>query len=120
MDTFDDLSDNYKKELFDDSVQAYVEYPEELNKKGKKVVMKTISNAWRTYKSRLVNCLRNEENPFDKFKDLTQEHWERFVTKCKSDEFVKGNEYMRWLQSHNDLTHHLGSIKYARKQRQWE
>jgi hypothetical protein len=74
MDTFDDLSDNYKKELFDDSVQAYVEYPEELNKKGKKVVMKTISNAWRTYKSRLVNCLRNAENPFDKFKDLTQEH----------------------------------------------
>jgi hypothetical protein len=28
---------------------------------------------------------------------LTQEDWERFVTKCKSDEFVKDNEYMMWL-----------------------
>jgi hypothetical protein len=45
------------------------------------MAMKIISHAWRTYKSRLVKILK-EENPFEKFKDLTQEEWERFVTKC--------------------------------------
>jgi hypothetical protein len=45
LDTFDDLSNNYKKELFDNSVQAYVEYPEALKEKGKKIVVKIISHA---------------------------------------------------------------------------
>jgi hypothetical protein len=40
LDTFDDQSDNDMKELFDNYVQDYVEYPEELKKKGKKIAMK--------------------------------------------------------------------------------
>jgi hypothetical protein len=35
-----------------------------------------------------VKCMRDKENPFDKYKDLTQENWERFVTKCESEDFV--------------------------------
>jgi hypothetical protein len=44
-----------------------------MKEKGKRIVIKTISRDWRTYKSMLVNCLRNEESPFVKFKDFTQE-----------------------------------------------
>jgi hypothetical protein len=33
---FDDLTKNEKDELFKNSIQAYVQYPEELKQKGKK------------------------------------------------------------------------------------
>ncbi len=46
---FDELTENEKDELFENSIQAYVQYLEELKQKGKKVAMKIISHAWRTY-----------------------------------------------------------------------
>jgi hypothetical protein len=42
---FDDLTENEKDELFENSIQAYIQYPEELKQKGKKVAMKIISHA---------------------------------------------------------------------------
>jgi hypothetical protein len=33
------------------------------------------------YKNRLVICLRKNQNPFEKFKDLKEEDWEIFVAK---------------------------------------
>ena len=67
LDNFDDLSDD-QKEIFNDAIQAYVQYPEELKEKAQKLSMKIISHAWRTYKSRLVKCLKEDQNPFKKFK----------------------------------------------------
>jgi hypothetical protein len=49
------LTENEKYELFKNSIQAYVQYPEELKQKEKKLAMKIISYAWRSYKSKLVN-----------------------------------------------------------------
>jgi hypothetical protein len=54
MQGFDELTENEKDELFKNSIQAFVQYPEELKQKGKKVAMKIISHAWRDYKSELV------------------------------------------------------------------
>jgi hypothetical protein len=51
---FDELTENKKDELFKNSIQAYVQYPEELKQKGKKLAMKIISHTWRSYKSKLV------------------------------------------------------------------
>jgi hypothetical protein len=51
---FDELIKNEKDELFENSIQAYIQYLEELKQKGKKVVMKIISHDWRKYKSNLV------------------------------------------------------------------
>jgi hypothetical protein len=48
------LSENEKDELFENSIQAYVHYLEGLKQKGKKLAMKIISHAWRSYKSKLV------------------------------------------------------------------
>jgi hypothetical protein len=60
---FDELTENEKDELFKNSIQAYVQYPEELKQKGKKLAMKIITHAWRSYKSKLVNIWRNQDTP---------------------------------------------------------
>jgi hypothetical protein len=39
------LTKNKKDELFENSIQAYVQYPEELKQKGRKLAMKIISHA---------------------------------------------------------------------------
>jgi hypothetical protein len=44
MQGFDELTKNEKDELFENSIQAYVQYPEVLKQKGKKVAMKIICN----------------------------------------------------------------------------
>jgi hypothetical protein len=56
---FDELTKNQKDELFENSIQAYVQYPEELKPKGKKLAMKITSHTWRSYKSKLVKIWRN-------------------------------------------------------------
>jgi hypothetical protein len=82
--------------------------------------MKGISHSWRGYKNKLVTCLRKKQNPFEKFKDLKEEDWERFVTKYESLEFVANSDYMRQLRAQNKFNHHLGNTGYARKQIKWE
>jgi hypothetical protein len=97
LEKFDDLTEDGKNELFVNSIQRYIVYPEELKEKGKRAAMRGISHSWRGYKNRLVMCLRKKQNPFEKFKDLKEEDWERFMAKCKSSEFVVNCEYMRQL-----------------------
>jgi hypothetical protein len=70
------LTENDKDELFKNSIQAYVQYSEELKKK---VAMKIISHAWRTYKSRLVKLWRKKESPFSTYKELREEDWAGFL-----------------------------------------
>jgi hypothetical protein len=54
MQGFDDLTENEKDKLFKNTIQAYIQYPKELKQKGKKIAIKIISYAWRSYKSKLV------------------------------------------------------------------
>jgi hypothetical protein len=42
---FDELTKNKKDELFKNSIQAHIQYLEELKQKGKKLAMKIISHA---------------------------------------------------------------------------
>jgi hypothetical protein len=44
---FDELTENEKDELFENSIQAYVQYPKELKQKEKNVATKITSRAWR-------------------------------------------------------------------------
>jgi hypothetical protein len=62
-----------KDELFENNIQAYIQYPEELKQMGKRVVIKIFSYAWRSYKSKLVKIWRDQDTPFHKYKDLTKE-----------------------------------------------
>jgi hypothetical protein len=47
---FNELTENEKDELFKNTIQAYIKYPEELKQKGKgkKIAMKITSHAWRS------------------------------------------------------------------------
>jgi hypothetical protein len=45
LETFDDLTKNDNNKVFENYIQAWVEYPEELKKKEKKLVIKIISDA---------------------------------------------------------------------------
>jgi hypothetical protein len=67
------LTKNEKDKLFENSIQAYVQYLKELKQKGKKLAMKIISHAWRTYKSKLVKIWRDQDTSIDKYKDLSTE-----------------------------------------------
>jgi hypothetical protein len=89
------LSENDKDELFANSIQSYIEYPKELKRKGKKIAMNIISHSWRIYKNRLVMCCWNKTIPFNTYKELREEDWERFVANCKSEDFVANNLYMQ-------------------------
>jgi hypothetical protein len=93
---FNELTENEKGELFENIIQAYIKYPEELKQKGKgkKVAMKIISHAWRSYKSKLVKIWRDQDTPFCKFKDLIKDNWVRFIEKCESEHIAMNSEYM--------------------------
>jgi hypothetical protein len=67
------LIENEKDELFENSIQAYVQYPKELKQKGKKVAMKIISHAQRSYKSKLVKIWRNQDTPLHMYKDVIKD-----------------------------------------------
>jgi hypothetical protein len=82
------LNENEKDELFENYIQTYAQYLEELKQKGNKVAMKIISHAWRSYKSKLVKIWRNQYTPFHTYKDVTKEDWARFVKKCESEHFA--------------------------------
>jgi hypothetical protein len=73
LEKFEDLAEDEKNDLFANSIQRYVVYPEELKENGKRVAMKGISHSWRGYKNRLVRCPRKKWDPFEKFKDLKKE-----------------------------------------------
>jgi hypothetical protein len=82
--------------------------------------MKIISLAWWSYKSKLVKIWRNQDTPFNTYKDLSKEDWARFMEKCESENFAMNSEYMKWLLSQNEHDHHLGNTGCARKQRRWQ
>jgi hypothetical protein len=94
---FDELTKNEKDKLFKNSIQANIQYLEELKQKGKKLAMKIISHAWRSYKSKLVKICRNQDTPFDTYKDLSEEDWARFVEKSELENFTMNSAYMQWL-----------------------
>jgi hypothetical protein len=94
---FNELTKNEKDKLFKNSIQAYVQYLKQLKQKGKKLAMKIISNAWRSYKSKLMKIWRNQDTPFATYKDLSEEDWSRFVEKCESENFAMNSQYMQWL-----------------------
>jgi hypothetical protein len=91
------LTENEKDELFENSIQAYAQYLEELMQKGKKVAMKIIYHAWRNYKSKLVKIWGNQDTPFHEYKDVTKEDCARFVEKSELEHFATESQYMQWL-----------------------
>jgi hypothetical protein len=96
--------------VFKNTIQAYVQYLEELKQKGKKVAMKIISHAWRSYKHKLVKIWSEQDTPFHKYKYLAKKDWARFVEKCELEHFGANSQYLQWHRSQNEHDHHLSNI----------
>jgi hypothetical protein len=83
-------------------LQEFVELTKMKRTNSSKTLFKHMFNifhAWRSYKSKLVKIWRNQDTPFDTYKDLSEEDWERIVERCESENFVVNCEYMQWLRS---------------------
>jgi hypothetical protein len=81
--------ENEEDKLFENSIQAYIQYLEELKQKGKKLALKITSHAWRSYKSKLVKIWRNQDTPYNTYKDLSEEDLARIVEKCELENFAE-------------------------------
>jgi hypothetical protein len=66
------LTKNKNDELFKNSIQAYIQYPEELKQKGNKLAMKIIPHTSRSYKSKLAKIWRKQDTPCATYKDLSK------------------------------------------------
>jgi hypothetical protein len=88
------LTENEKDELFKNSIQVYIQYQKELKQKGKKVAIKIISLAWRSYKRSLVKFWREKESPICKDKESVHA-----LCQCESEYFATNSWYMQWLSS---------------------
>jgi hypothetical protein len=77
--------------------------------------MKIISNACRSYKSKLVKLWMEKESPFCTYKELREEDWARFIAKCELENCTTNSQYMQWLWSQNGLDHHLDNTGYDGK-----
>jgi hypothetical protein len=60
--------------------------------------------------------LEEKGEPFRTYKEL-REDLERFIAKCKSENFAMNSQHMQWSRSQNELDHKLSNTNYAKKQR---
>jgi hypothetical protein len=77
--------------------------------------MNISSHGCRSYNSKLVKIWRDKDTPFDKYKDLSNKEWVRFVEKSESENFAVECQYMQWLRLQYELDHHLGNTSYTGK-----
>jgi hypothetical protein len=83
LEKFEDLTEDEKNELFTNSIQQYVVYPEELKEKGKMTTMKGIFHSWRGYKNRLVTCLRKKIEPIREVQRLERRRLGKICRKVR-------------------------------------
>jgi hypothetical protein len=82
LEKFEDLTEDEKNELFANSIQRYVVYPEELKEKGKRTAMKGISHSWRGYKNRFVTSEKKAE-PLQEVQRLERRRLEKICRKVR-------------------------------------
>lgn len=118
---FNCLSKDEKAALFDDYVQPFLEFPEDMKDLGMRHAMKTIAKCFRSYKSRLVSdFLEKGLEPFRKHKHIQPVDWAEFVKMKSSEESKSKSQYFTDLRGKNTLDHKLGPTGYDGKIPQWE
>ena len=80
---FEDLSDKAKRDLFDNVIKEYLQYPKNMSEHQTTTVkstMKAITKLYRSFKSKLVNrYLAKEVKPFESYNNCKVEDWKDFV-----------------------------------------
>jgi hypothetical protein len=121
MPGFKSLSDKDMCSLFNKWVQPFLEFPAEMKSSGFKQVMKTISKAWRTYKSKLkTHYIKKGLTPFGKHPYIELDDWQVFVMMIESEEALKESERFKALREKYKHEHCIGPTGYEGMQAQWD
>jgi hypothetical protein len=73
---FNGLTVDQKNALFNDGVNTFLEFPENIRARAFRAAMKMIAKLWRSHKSNLVNrYMAKELEPFSKYPYIKREDW---------------------------------------------
>jgi hypothetical protein len=121
MPSFDVLTDDDKKQLFDECVEPSLHFEVNLRPTALKMMMRIVKHSWRTYKSELVRLfVRPGLNAREKHPFIPLQEWEAFVALHNTDEAKKKSERFRKLRERNKHNHCLGTTGYAGAAKKWE
>jgi hypothetical protein len=118
---FDDLTVDQKNALFNDGVNTFLEFPENMKAKACRAAMKMIAKLWRSHKSKLVNeYMAKELEPFSKYPYIKREDWEAFVALKSSEMFQMESSAKKQLRAKNKQNHNMGTGEYMEKRDKWQ
>lgn len=99
------------------------EYPAADEDRLKRAALKTMGNAWKNFKSRLVTEFvlnPTTPDPTEQWPFITAEAWEQFYEKKSTPESRARSEAFRALQARNVHPHRLGTAGYVGKLEEWQ
>ena len=117
---FNDLTMDQNNTLFNDGVNTFLEFPENMKAKAYRAAMKMIAKLWRNHKSKLVNeYMAKELEPFSKYPYIKREDWEAFMVLKSSETFQMESSAKKQLRAKNKQNHNLGTCRYVGKRDKW-
>jgi hypothetical protein len=63
--------------------------------------------------------MKKGKTPFEDYNFIKRHIWDEFVEKMSTDEVKAKNEKFLDLTKNNELSHHLGMMRYAGKRLRW-
>jgi hypothetical protein len=83
LEKFEDLTEDEKNELFVNSIQWYVIYPEELKEKGKRTIMKGVSHSWRGLQKQTCDVSEKKVEPLREVQRLKRRRLRKICHKVE-------------------------------------
>jgi len=106
--SFNSLSEQDKMIIFDECVQPWLEFLEELKATACKKIMQMVAKSWRTHKSDLTrNFINKRLVATVKHTYIPKEDWAAFVKLKDSKESKATSEKYKKLQERNKHDHYL-------------
>jgi len=119
--SFNSLSEQDKITIFDECVQPWLEFLEELKATACKKIMQMVAKSWRTHKSDLTrNFINKGLDATVKHTYIPKEDWAAFVKLKDNEEAKAASEKYKKLWERNDHDNCLGTGGYEGKATKWE
>ena len=119
--SFNSLSEQDKMTIFDECVQPWLEFPEELKATACKKIMQMVAKSWRTHKTDLTrNFINKGLVTTVKHTYIPKEDWAAFVKLKDSEETKAASEKYKKLRQRNKHDNCLRTGGYEGKAAKWE
>ena len=119
--SFNSLSEQDKMIIFDECVQPWLEFLEELRVTACKKIIQMVAKSWRTHKSDLTRNFINKGLDITvKHTYIPKEDWATFVKLKDNEEAKAASEKYKKLWERNLHDHCLRTAGYERKAAKWE